>query len=1592
MPGLKRPLHKEDGRKSSNKKPRPEARPERTSSTSNISAHEVDFPRGGGSTLTPFEHQQVLREVKAETSAAKKARNVIATSDDLFTDGDSKKKSDKQKQNRDRNNATKKKSVSGGKSAIVRPVKDEDRPQRIEVLNYKRLATGTRMLCSVLAIHPLAVVLSMPNQLLGHVPITNISDIFTSRLEGATEESDDESDEEESGSESSRDAAGKRSKDVPELREIFEVGQWVVASVVSVQSKQAKTDRGREGGEYEQESKKVELSLEPSVVNDGIVTTDLSPGFLLPMTVKSKEDHGYLMETGVGSIGAFITFKDAQDKQLQIGQVVIASVLSVAENGRSLSASLKDTIIVSSLLSLAPTISGLLPGNLVRALVTASSASGINVKLFGLFDGTIDSFHMDHEAEYKVGQHIKARLLWDIGPIGAEGSGVILDDEAHINQRKFALSAIEPIVKLEFSDIAMKQSFAVGAIVQATVLSTIEDWGVVCSIQGTPSKAFTHISACSDSHVASLPSSSGSFQVGSKHQARVVGHSPTDQIIQLSFQQSVLSRTFMRVSEMTIGDVVKCTIKSISPKSIILDLNGSVDGVVFPLHFADIPLKKPEKKYKVGQALKARIWKVDPDRNRIVLSLKKSLVQSELAIVGTLQDARVGVVTHGTVTRILEGNAGPSAILVDLFGHIRAYVPISEAMEARISDDSFRSTFFLGKCVKVRLTRVDYETGRITASIKQASESYLKRLNVDAVQIGETVKGRLAAVHQDVVVLELEPSHVRALIGLNALSKERKTTIDELRTQLTEGEMLDNLKVVDKSVEKGIVILGGVSAKVKSNDGGVKQGSIVNGKVTQTEKNVVLLHIGQNVRARLHVTDCVDDYGNEESTSSAILPKEGSQVSVYCLAVRGLNGKKADVSMRPSRLQEASSSKGLIVRDEEISEMSQLKEGVKVRGFVKAMAEKGGLFVEIGRNVTARVMISELFDAYIKDWISRFTIGQLVEGTITSVQVHQNKVEMSLRKEPGKKSGKSKADGELASPSAASSRAVAFAKLEQGQKIKAFVKSVTEYGLFLQIEGTELSGLAHKSQLSDDNQSDNAMKAFNIGDKVKAKILKVDLEKKKLSFGLKPSLFDAEDFVDSDDDDDDDDDEEDDDEEDEEDEEMEGEDSDERGEDEQSEAESSDVEMDTSALLDVDGNSDADDLLEVDSSHSGEEDESDEDEGDEEGESSDDSDEGLLSLTQRDNDNESDSDSSEYEDADETLTKAVAAPALALPGGISWSAQKAEEEDTPSSSSDEEEANAKVSKRDLKKKRKARAAEQKVYQEDLTANLATKAPESTQDFERLLLGSPDSSYLWIQFISFQLQLGDVVKAREVGRKALQVIGFREEQEKFNVWIALLNLENTFGSEDTLEEVYKEACAYNDDKVISLKFAEILEKSDKIEKAGEQWKRTTKKFGFSSKVWVEYHRFCLRIGRAEEARNMIARSMQSLEKRKHVKTIVAFALDDFRMGDAERGRTIFEGLVDTYPKRLDIWWQYIDQESRKQNVAQARELFERILSMKQSSKKVKSVLKKWLEFEKKHGDQRGEKAVLSRARRFVEERSQKDEPNGKESGEESGQEE
>lgn len=290
-------------------------------------------------------------------------------------------------------------------------------------------------------------------------------------------------------------------------------------------------------------------------------------------------------------------------------------------------------------------------------------------------------------------------------------------------------------------------------------------------------------------------------------------------------------------------------------------------------------------------------------------------------------------------------------------------------------------------------------------------------------------------------------------------------------------------------------------------------------------------------------------------------------------------------------------------------------------------------------------------------------------------------------------------------------------------------------------------------QLSDNKNADVALalRSFREGDRVKAFITSIDLDKKRISFGLKPSYLGDNGSPDS-------------------------------------EAEGSDGVPETDALGVV----------------------ADEDEG-----------AGMSDVQQEVQEpKSSDSEEEEGEGGEpmevdsgpifapiEPIASTSKSPAMTLEvkGGFKWT----EEPDEGEISADSSSGSSGDEKSGKKKKRR------KQIELDLTGDMHTRMPESNADFERQLLGSPNSSYLWIQYMSFQIQLSEIEKAREVAQRAFEAISFREEQERLNVWLALLNLENIYGTEQTIESAFKDAVRRNDAKTVYLGLATIFEQSEKF---------------------------------------------------------------------------------------------------------------------------------------------------------------------------------
>ncbi|XP_074542247.1 protein RRP5 homolog isoform X2 [Halichoeres trimaculatus] len=373
----------------------------------------------------------------------------------------------------------------------------------------------------------------------------------------------------------------------------------------------------------------------------------------------------------------------------------------------------------------------------------------------------------------------------------------------------------------------------------------------------------------------------------------------------------------------------------------------------------------------------------------------------------------------------------------------------------------------------------------------------------------------------------------------------------------------------------------------------------------------------------------------------------------------------------------------------------------------------------------------------------------------------------------------------------------------------------------------------------------------------------------------------------------------------------------------------------------------------------------------------DDNDSGVEAYFREEDDKEDEETKSESV----KVTQSSAGPSrLQVAAGFSWDVglsslkpASAMQEGDSSDGEDQEESvkPQKKSRHELEQEKKA--AEKALVQREVELMDPSLRPQDAAAFERLLLASPNSSLLWLQYMAHHLQATQIEQARAVAERALKTISFREEQEKLNVWVALLNLENMYGTGESLKKVFERALQFCEPMPVYQQLADIYTNSNKIKEAEGLYKTMAKRFRQNKAVWLSYGTFLLQQGKSDDASALLQRALKSLPSKESVDVIAKFAQLEFRFGNAEKGRTLFDKVLTSYPKRTDLWSVFIDLMVKHGTQKEVRALFDRVIHLSVSVKKIKFFFKRYLEYEKKHGTPGSIQAVKEKAMEFVETR-------------------
>ena len=180
-------------------------------------------------------------------------------------------------------------------------------------------------------------------------------------------------------------------------------------------------------------------------------------------------------------------------------------------------------------------------------------------------------------------------------------------------------------------------------------------------------------------------------------------------------------------AELQPGDVIEGKVARMTNFGAFVDLGG-VDGLVHVSEISYEHVDKPSDVLSAGQDVKVKVLNVDPDRERISLSIKQTLPGPWDDIE---EEAPAGSVLTGTVKRLTSFGA-----FVEVFPGVEGLVHISQISHKHIATPA--DVLKPGQEVKVKVLNVDPERQRLGLSMKALEERPKGEENGN----GENYRGR----------------------------------------------------------------------------------------------------------------------------------------------------------------------------------------------------------------------------------------------------------------------------------------------------------------------------------------------------------------------------------------------------------------------------------------------------------------------------------------------------------------------------------------------------------------------------------------------------------------------------------------------------------------------------------------------------------------------------------------------------------------------------------------------------------------------------------------------------------------------------------
>lgn len=505
------------------------------------------------------------------------------------------------------------------------------------------------------------------------------------------------------------------------------------------------------------------------------------------------------------------------------------------------------------------------------------------------------------------------------------------------------------------------------------------------------------------------------------------------------------------------GKILNGRIVEITKDHVIVDVGLKSEGIVPISQFSDT------SQLVLDADVEVYLDQAEDSHGQIVLSREKAERLRQWEFI--LQHCKEGSIVRGKVIRKVKGG-----LMVDI--GVEAFLPGSQIDNKRIKNlDEYLDKIYEFKILKINIDRKNIVVSR--RELLEAERITKKAELLENIRVGDVRFGIVKNITDFGVFLDLD--------GIDGLLHITDMTWKRIKHPSEMVQLSQKLEVMILSVdkEKGRVALG-LKQKEPNPWDQIEEryppGTHVAGKITNLLPYGAFMEIEPGIEGLIHVSEM--SWVKTINDPSEMVQR-GQDVEAIVLSVQKTEGK---ISLGLKQLEHNPW--------DDIER--KYAPGTNVKAEIKSLTNYGA-FVELEPGVEGLIHISDL------SWIKKVSHpsevlkkGDLVESVVLSVDKENKKITLGVKQlslNPWETIEKTMPVGSL---------------------VLGKISKITAFGAFVELDNG-IEGLIHVTELSD-KPFGKIEDVVSKGDDVRAKVIKLDPEHKKIALSIKEFLVESNQF------------------------------------------------------------------------------------------------------------------------------------------------------------------------------------------------------------------------------------------------------------------------------------------------------------------------------------------------------------------------------------------------------------------------------------------------------------------------------------------------